>query len=343
MGDDPSCATDDRASSWRRVKRWIDRRTIGRDPEAEDSLFAVDGASELRKLSQKVARQNTEIATIQRELAILRRQNISLRILAEDEAKGYRQIERETPSRQEVDLLRNELAIVLQRLGTVAGSGADINYVGFEDRLRGSSEDLREAQRRYVSLFPHPSDLATIVDVGCGRGEMVELLIEAGHRAIGIDTDADMVKVCQGKEVPVVQDDGVHYLEGLSADSLKGVFCAQVVEHLLTAEMERLLRLAYQCLKPSGVLVVETINPRSLYAIGNHFLADTTHVRPVHPETLRYICEQIGFTSVALEERSLHELAKAPDGLADGKLGEAVSALLRNVFGYQDYIIVATK
>jgi 2-polyprenyl-3-methyl-5-hydroxy-6-metoxy-1,4-benzoquinol methylase len=300
-------------------------------------------ASELRQLSQEVARQNTEIARINRELAILRRQNIGLRIQAEDEAKGYRQLEMETPSRQEVDLLRNELAIVLRRLGTVAGSGANVDYAGFEDRFRGSSADVQESQRRYLTLFPGPSDLAMIVDVGCGRGEMVETLIEAGHRAIGVDTDTDMVNACREKALPVVQDDGIHYLEGLSSDSLKGVFCAQVVEHLLTAEMERLLRLAYERLKSSGVLVVETINPRSLYAIGNHFVADTTHVRPVHPETLRYICEEVGFTSVVLEERSLHELARAPDGLADGELGEAVAALLRNVFGYQDYIIVATK
>ena len=88
---------------------------------------------------------------------------------------------------------------------------------------------------------------------------------------------------------------------------------------------------------------METINPRSLYALGNHFFADTSHVRPVHPETLRFICEQVGFSRVQLEERSAHPLMKVADDLPDGELGAAVAALLKSVFGYQDYAIVATK
>ena len=90
------------------------------------------------------------------------------------------------------------------------------------------------------------------------------------------------------------------------ADALKGIFCAQVVEHLITPEMEELIRQSHRTLRKGGVLVIETINPRSSFALGNHFYADTSHVRPVHPETLRFICEQIGFTSVQLEERSPH-------------------------------------
>ena len=91
-------------------------------------------------------------------------------------------------------------------------------------------------------------------------------------------------------------------------DSLKGIFCAQVVEHLITPELEQLIVLAHEKLQSGGVLVIETINPRSSYALGNHFYADTSHVRPVHPETLRFICEQVGFVSVELEERSPHPL-----------------------------------
>jgi 2-polyprenyl-3-methyl-5-hydroxy-6-metoxy-1,4-benzoquinol methylase len=303
----------------------------------------ADTTSIIGGLLEGLERAQAEIRSLHREVEILRRQTIGVRMATAAEATRYHERERETPTTAQVASLRDELATVLERLGIAAGSGADIDYVGFEDRFRGKSQDLREEQRRYLSLFPNPSDAGTIVDIGCGRGEMLQLLIEAGHRVVGVDTDTDMVNVCQSKALPAVQDDGLHYLEGLASNSLKGVFCAQVVEHLLTSELERFLRLAFERLRPSGVLVVETINPRSLYALGNHFFADTTHVRPVHPETLRFLCEQMGFATVDLEERSLHPWALKADGLVGDELGDAVGALLRNVFGFQDYVIVATK
>ena len=138
-------------------------------------------------------------------------------------------------------------------------------------------------------------------------------------------------------------DDGIHFLSRVADDSLKGIFCAQVVEHLITPELEQLIVLAHEKLHREGVLVIETINPRSSYALGNHFYADTSHVRPVHPETLRYICEQVGFVSVELEERSPHPLLELSSDLPDGAVGEAVEALLESVFGHQDYVVVATK
>ncbi len=104
-----------------------------------------------------------------------------------------------------------------------------------------------------------------------------------------------------------------------------------------------MVQLAYEKLLRNGVLVMETINPRSFYALGNHFFADTTHVKPVHPETLRFICEQVGFSRVELEERSVHPVMERIGELPEGELGQAVGELLQSVFGYQDYAIVATK
>jgi 2-polyprenyl-3-methyl-5-hydroxy-6-metoxy-1,4-benzoquinol methylase len=172
---------------------------------------------------------------------------------------------------------------------------------------------------------------------------MLELLRHDGQEVLGVDTDAGMVDVCTKKGLPAVVDDGIHFLSQAEENSLKGIFCAQVVEHLITPELEQLVRLALRALRTSGVLVIETINPRSSFAIGNHFYADTSHVRPVHPETLRFICQQVGFSRVQLEERSPHPTLALSDRLPDDALGEAVDELLRNVFGYQDYVIVATK
>jgi O-antigen chain-terminating methyltransferase len=250
---------------------------------------------------------------------------------------------RTAASQGDVTVLRQEIEGVLERLGAASAAGAHIDYVAFEDKFRGPSSEVQEQQERYLTLFPPPEVPGRIVDIGCGRGEMVELLRGAGHDVLGVDPDSAMIQTCQAKDLPVVQADGISWLQRIDEDSLKGIFCAQVVEHLLTSEMERLLRLGLEKLKQGGVLVVETINPRSLFALGNHFYADLSHVRPVHPETLRFICEQVGFTRVQLEERSPHELVALADSLPSSKSGVALKALLRDFFGYQDYAIVATK
>jgi O-antigen chain-terminating methyltransferase len=250
---------------------------------------------------------------------------------------------RSAASQSDVRVLRHEVEVVLERLGAASAAGADIDYVAFEDRFRGWRSEVREAQEPYLGLFPPPEEPGRIVDIGCGRGEMLELLREAGYDVLGVEPDSGMLEACLAKDLPVVEADGINWLQQSQDDSLKGIFCAQVVEHLLTSEVERLVRLGLEKLKPGGVLVVETINPRSLFALGNHFYADTSHIRPVHPETLRFICEQVGFSSVQLEERSPHPIMELAEDLPDDKVGVALEALLRNFFGYQDYVIVATK
>jgi O-antigen chain-terminating methyltransferase len=182
-----------------------------------------------------------------------------------------------------------------------------------------------------------------IFDVGCGRGEMLQLLQATGHDVQGVELDDNMLAVCLAKDLPVVKGDGVTWLERTEPDSLKGVFSAQVIEHLLTVEIERFLIASLNALRIGGVLVVETINPRSLHALGNHFFADLSHVRPVHPETLRFMCEQIGFSSVALMELSPHPAVAASAELGTGATETAVKELVNSVFGFQDYAVVATK
>ena len=324
-----------RITSWYVEPRWVTQQ--GFDSRTIEFSREVIGSFDLT---------NRQLARVDAELEDLRQQNVRLKlqIVAEIERHSrYRREVAETLKTVASHVEVQSLSRDVKRLGVTGGTSSAIDYLAFEDRCRGSSESIQHAQERYLSLFPPASGNGAIVDIGCGRGEMLELLLAAGYKALGVDMDTNMIEFCRSKGLPVVQDDGIHFLEVTDDDSLRGIFCAQVVEHLLTSELERLVELSYRKLMPSAVLVIETINPRSLFALGNHFFADVSHVRPVHPETLRFICEQIGFNNVELEERSPHPFMSAVNELPEGEEGAALNQLLQSVFGFQDYAIIATK
>ena len=115
--------------------------------------------------------------------------------------------------------------------------------------MRGSTAEVREKQREYVEDF---RECAPVLDVGCGRGEFLQLLREAGIEARGIDADPDMVAFCVGEGLDVSQHDAISYLEGLPDGALGGIFCAHVLEHLPTSALIGLLELAHVKLRPAG-------------------------------------------------------------------------------------------
>ena len=186
---------------------------------------------------------------IDRELDELRRQNVQLKLQVVSSVERLNRYRRDmhdlfenVATQDDVRALSREI----ERLGAAGSSGAEIDYAAFEDRCRGSSEELRDAQAHYLTMFPPPDGSGKVLDIGCGRGEMLEFLIEAGYDVLGVDLNAEMVEVCRSKGLPVVQDDGIHVLQTTEDGSLRGIFCAQVVEHLLTSEVERLMKLAHR-------------------------------------------------------------------------------------------------
>jgi O-antigen chain-terminating methyltransferase len=223
------------------------------------------------------------------------------------------------------------------------------DYFGFESRMRGRTDEVRERQRAYVDDF---RDAAPVLDVGCGRGEFLGLLREAGVEAKGVDADADMVAFAHGEKLDVEQADALAHLEGLEDGSLGGIFCAQVVEHLPPPALVRLLELAHAKLRPGGLFVAETINPLSPISL-RHYFADLTHAQPLVPETLSLLAQQAGFADV--ETRFLNEppaverlrAVELPDDAAfDGArvaLAHNVERLNAQLFGPLDYAILARK
>lgn len=174
------------------------------------------------------------------------------------------------------------------------GPAPDDEYRAFEDLFRGSETFIAERQRRYLNVIGQ--DCAPVLDVGCGRGELLDLLAEAGIAASGVDADAGMVARCREKGHEVALGDGVAHLEGLEDGSLGLVFSAQVIEHLPPEALKRLLAAAVRKLRPGGMLIAETVNPHSAAAL-KAFWVDVTHRHPLFPETMLALCRIAGFSS----------------------------------------------
>jgi O-antigen chain-terminating methyltransferase len=225
-------------------------------------------------------------------------------------------------------------------------------YVGFEDCFRGSEEEIRRRQADYVRLFDGATD---VLDAGCGRGEFLSLLREAGISARGVDANEEMVDLCRKRGLTAECADAVAYLEGLADESLGGLFAAQVVEHLPPARLMGLLRHAGRALRPGARLVLETINPTCWVAFFEGYIRDLTHAKPLHPETLKFLAIASGFTDVQVQFRTpvaddarLQRLEAAAND--DARLAELIAAFNANVerlnermFTYLDYALVAVR
>jgi 2-polyprenyl-3-methyl-5-hydroxy-6-metoxy-1,4-benzoquinol methylase len=175
----------------------------------------------------------------------------------------------------------------------------DLRYTGFENRFRGSEPEVRKQQEKLAGHF-RPG--GKVLDLGCGRGEFLEILKSRGISGSGVDANGRMVKICRDKGLDVRRADILEALAGEPDGSLDGVFSSQVIEHLAPATLKRMIELAYAKLAPGGVLLLETVNPTSVFALVQIYFLDMTHRQPVHPQALNYLMESSGFEDVAIEE-----------------------------------------
>lgn len=221
-------------------------------------------------------------------------------------------------------------------------------YVGFEDQFRGSSEDIRQRVSEYLSIFEGARD---VLDVGCGRGEFLAALRDRGIQARGIDINSAMVDVCRRQGLDAEEADALAYLKGLADGSLGGLFAAQVIEHLEPRYLSALLDTAFDKLRPGAPIVLETINPACWFAFFESYIRDITHVRPIHPETLKYLLIAGGFQRVDIQYRSPYpEHDKLQPIAAQASLGDTVETLNANVerinrllFTWLDYAAIGRR
>jgi O-antigen chain-terminating methyltransferase len=240
---------------------------------------------------------------------------------------------------------------------STAAAGPDTDafkYVGFEDRFRGSHEEIRQRLVPYLPLF---AGAANVLDAGCGRGELLELFREQGISARGIDINDEMVAECRARGLTAERADALTYLEAQPDGSLGGLAAIQVVEHLEPAYLMRFLETAHHKLAAGAPLVLETINPACWTAFFDSFLRDLTHTRPLHPDTLQYLVQASGFLtsdvrylSPVSDKDKLPSVTVTPPSDADPTLTDVVETinahatrLNSRLFTFRDYAIVAHK
>ena len=189
------------------------------------------------------------------------------------------------------------------RIGTDSESGF---YHSFAELFRGPEALIRDRQEVYLPLLRTRSH---VVDIGCGRGEMLDLLKEAGVRATGVDTDSDLAAYCRSKGHTVEERGALEFLREQPPASVDAIFSAQMIEHLTYQELKEFLELSRSRLQPGGVLIAETVNPHALEAFKT-FYTDLTHERPIFPEVALALSQLAGFEEGYVSSRLERESSR---------------------------------
>jgi glycosyltransferase involved in cell wall biosynthesis/SAM-dependent methyltransferase len=176
-------------------------------------------------------------------------------------------------------------------------------YKSFEDRFRGSRELIAERLRVYLPLIDpikniYPNCLA--IDLGCGRGEWIELLNSNGFQSHGVDLDEGMLEASRVLGLSVELKDALEYLISLPDESVAIVSGFHIAEHLPFDMLRNLIAESFRVLKPAGLLILETPNPENISVGSNTFYIDPTHVRPLPPVLLSFLPEFYGYARVTV-------------------------------------------
>ena len=183
-----------------------------------------------------------------------------------------------------------------ENLGKIKTALDTISYLSFERRFRKEG-NLYEMFKKYIDFYPEKS---LVVDLGCGRGEFLELLEQNGRFGIGVDLNEGMLNIAKRKGLKVFRQDIIEFIIKKEDDSLDGVFSSQVIEHLKYKDIEELIKNIRKKLRKGGIVILETVNPLSWFGFSQVFLLDPTHISPLHPELMRYLLQSYGFAEVEI-------------------------------------------
>jgi SAM-dependent methyltransferase len=230
-----------------------------------------------------------------------------------------------------------------------------LDVLALEQRIYGTPRMVKERQKFYLQYF---RDCENVFAVGCGRGELLELLEQEGVEASGVETNLTLAGYCRDKGLSVERADSYEFLEGLDDFSCDGIILSRFAGHQSPDRLVRMLEVCRRKLTDGGVLVIETPNPFSLYAVASYALEDSDRVHPLHPETLKLLCLSAGFVEPTLAflnplppEEQLEELdLSGSESILDprenelfAKINHNISRLNRILFSHRDYSVITRK
>jgi len=279
----------------------VDRRF----DEKDDVLNAA-----LTEVQARQSAHETELDRIEKQVGEIMAMR-SLLKKALDSSSGPRQ--GDVPA-SAVDVEPAEWSQLADHLG-------DEDYRAFQDRFRGEPREIADRMSAHVAFFAGLQGV--VADLGCGRGEFLDLLAAADVEAVGVEINAADVEECRRRGHRAEVGDLFGWLDQQAEDSVGGIFMAQVIEHLPPAAWQRFVELAASRLRPGGRLIVETINPESLYAMARAYVIDPTHIRPVHPELLSFLSRRAGFHPVEVRYQAPVPAEERPAGLPFFEEGSA--------------------
>lgn len=211
-------------------------------------------------------------------------------------------------------------------------------FVSFAEQLRGSRAEVKAGLRRYLPELESAEIRRGILDLGCGRGEWLELLREAKFQARGVETNHALALEARGRKLEVIEQDALAHLRSLPDISVSAITAFHLIEHLSFETLFALLAEIRRVLKPGGLLIFETPNPKNLTVAACNFYSDPTHQRPLFPETLHALVQHAGFEDVRLEY-----LNPVDDDESEVDSEQWPPALRGLFFGPRDFAVIGRK
>lgn len=331
---------------WRRkpligpVLRWL--HALARLSSLPDRLAAAESAQarELQQLGRAFNRSTEEML---RQQAALDRRLRAVEPLVEE-------VDRRAAM---VEPLVERLIAWMDRLQAEERRSADAVraleplYAAFEDQFRGERALVRARVEPFLAWMREAGAgtmEAPVIDIGCGRGEWLELLRDHGLVGRGIDLNQIFIGMCRARGLDVDEGEAIASLKAMPTGSVGAVTSMHLVEHLPFERMIEMLDEIHRVLRPGGLILLETPNPENLSVGSCYFYMDPTHRNPLPPQMLRWIVEARGFDNTRIERLTHERDLRAPPLLAQEIPGAAsVNVLLASLSTAPDYAIVARR
>lgn len=306
---------------------------------------------ETRAYIDQAANTLSERQSIDRQ-QLLDQQQLESKQVREQQQQLQRQVDEQLQRQRKADvsLLMQErrLTVLLDQVKRNAAALTEVAaveedhlldplYASFEDQFRGPREEVRDRLQVYIPFLREAQITTGVLDIGCGRGEWLQLLRADGIAGLGVDRNRVFIEECRGAGLNVIEEDALTHLRSLPDESLNAISTFHLVEHLPFEMLIKMLDEMVRTLKPGGMVIVETPNPENFMVGSCNFYADPTHRNPIPHQTLQFLLEARGFDGINVLKLRPWDAAKIEGD------SEIVNRFNEYFYSAPDYGIVARK